>query len=834
MNHIRYIITLLLLTVSLTICFAQPTKVRGKVTDATTKEPMPFVTVVFKGTTEGASTDFEGNYFLETRQQVDSIEVSYIGYEMQTLPINKHAFKTVNIALKEDVAMLDEVVVTFDKKRENPAHRIVRGIIANKKRNNPKKASSYQYDSYTKMEMSLTNIDEKFKKRKILKKFDFIFNYVDTSAVTGKPYLPFLITETKSKVFNSTNPKMSKEIIEATKISGFEGDNTSILQFTGQLYQDFNIYDNYIKLFEQGFISPLNSSALLFYKYYLTDSVMRDNSLLYHLSFRPKNPKDATFTGDFWVTADDFAITDITMRITNKVNVNWVNDVMIGEEFERKGDAVWFWKNRRLTVDFTLFKADSTKQKGFLGKSTIHYDNVVFDKPIPEEFNKMRNNVIVKNDALEKTQSYWDEARPYALSKSEKGIYKMVDSIKNVPLYRTIVDVLTTALTGYYNFGGIEIGPYYKLLSFNDIEGTRFQFGMRTNSNLNPKLQLSGHLAYGAKDKKWKYGAGMLYKFSKKNDLWEAAGVNYEHDMEQLGKGSSIFLTAGNLLASLLSRGSSDKLTLQNKLTAHYEKEWFDNFSSKFTLRYRELIPSTYVPFTPMITPEDKVGSKIKTKEVGLSLRWAPGQRVVRKTFKRAYFFSNLPVFNLKMAVGFGDYDYRKLDLTIEHKLPIYPIGHTYYYVKAGKIFGNVPFPLLHLHEGNETYVYDSYAYNLMDYYEFASDTYSSLGIEHHFMGFFMNKVPLLKKLNWRSVVTAKALWGTLREENKGMLRNSEAPLLFPKGLSELGKPYFEAGVGIENIFKVARIDAVWRLSHLNTRPDIDKFGIRATLQLTF
>ncbi len=834
MDKLKYIFLWGLLSISFATVIAQPTKVRGKVVDAATGEVMPFVSVVFQGTTEGASTDFDGNYFMETREEVDSIEVSFLGYHMQTLPVNKHSFKTINVALKENVAMLEEVVVTY-KKKENPAHRIVRGIIANKKRNNPKKANSYLYDAYTKMELSLTNIDEKFKKKKILKKFDFIFDYVDTSAVTGKAYLPFMITETKSKVFNSNDPKFTKERIIATKISGFDGDNTSILQFTGQLYQDFNIYDNYIKLFDQGFISPLNNSALLFYKYYLTDSVKRDNDFLYHLSFKPKNPKDATFTGNFWVTAEDFAITDITMRVTNKVNVNWVNDVMISEKFAKKEDSIWFWKNRELMVDFTLFKGDSIKQKGFLGKSSVHYDNVKFNQLMPEQFQKMANNIEVEDGALEKEDLYWDSARPYELSKSEKGIYAMVDSIKNVPLYRTIVDVLTTALTGYYDFGGIEMGPYYKLLSFNKIEGKRFQLGGRTNSDWNEKVQLSGHAAYGTKDKEWKYGAGILYRLNKKNDLWEAVEIGYSHDMEQLGKGSSIFLTAGNLLASILSRGDSDKLTLQNELFARYEKEWLMNFSSNISLKHRELLPSEYVPFTPMQQGEESsIGEKISTREIGLGLRWAPRQRVVRRTFNRNYIARDFPILNLNLTLGFGNYNYQKVDFLLEHKVPIFPIGHMYYFGKAGKIWGQVPFPLLHLHEGNETYVYDTYAYNLMNYYEFASDMYASLGIEHHFMGFFLNKIPLLKKMNMRTVVTGKALWGTLRKENNGMLPGYDAPLLFPKGLSDLEKPYFEAGVGIENIFKVARVDAVWRLSHRNTGKDSENFGIRATLQLKF
>lgn len=834
MKVFKYIVLFSSLLFSLSLN-AQPTKVRGKVTDAATKEPIPFATVVFKGTTEGASTDFDGNYFMETRQNVDSIEVSYIGYDMQTLPVNKHSFKTINVALKENVAMLEEVVVTFDKKKENPAHRILRGIIANKKQNNPQKSNSYSYDGYTKMEMSLTNIDEKFKKKKMLKHFQFVFDYVDTSAVTGKAYLPFLITETMSKIYHTNKPKMTREVVEASKVSGFDNNNTSIAQFTGRLQQDVNVYDNYIDLFGQGFISPINDNALLFYKFYLTDSTQYKGKYCYHLSFKPKNAEDATFTGDFWVTAEDFAIADVKMRVTNKVNVNWINDVMIEDEFQLLRDSIWFWKKHEMHVDFTLSEKDSTKSKGFLGRRTVYYDNVKFGQQKDDSFNLVSSKIEVKDDAFERDSAYWSKNRPYALSKSEQGVYQMVDSIKNVPLYRNIVDVLRTIFTGYYRAGKVDLGPYFKMFSHNTIEGARFQFGARTNKHFSEKLQLSGHLAYGVKDKEFKYKFGVLYKLKPRNKLWEAVGASYRHDMEQLGKSSSRFFSSGNILSTALNNGSSDKLTMLNELSLHYEKEWIENFSNKITWRYQELIPSPFVRFAPVGKPETVVGNPIKTHEVRLNTRWAPHEKFIRRTFKKTHIKSKHPIFNFDVALAFGDYQYQKLDFSLEHTVPVYPIGHLYYYAKAGKVFGKAPFPLLHLHEGNETYVYDRHAFNMMKYYEFASDTYGSLFVEHHFMGFLFNKVPLLKKLRWRAVASGKMLWGRLSDKNNTRLSNASSNLLiFPKGLSDLEKPYFEAGVGIENILKVIRVDAVWRLSHTEEERKVDKFGIRATLKLTF
>jgi hypothetical protein len=146
--------------------------------------------------------------------------------------------------------------------------------------------------------------------------------------------------------------------------------------------------------------------------------------------------------------------------------------------------------------------------------------------------------------------------------------------------------------------------------------------------------------------------------------------------------------------------------------------------------------------------------------------------------------------------------------------------------VTLGKIFGTLPYPLLKLHEGNETYAYDPLSFNMMNYYEFVSDQYISLWAEHHFQGFFLNRIPLLRKLNWREVVSGNILYGSLSEKN-------ESVMVFPEGLTSLGKPYYEAGVGIENIFKLFRVDAMWRFSYLD-HPFVVPFGIRVSMHLSF
>ncbi len=822
---------ILLLIVMNQVSYAQVTKIRGKVVDAKTQEVLPFVNIVFKGTVIGVTTDFNGEYFLETRTPGDSLHVSFVGYRERIYKIQKDVFQTLDIELHQETVALDEIKIVPG---ENPAHIILRKIIANKKKNDPSRLESYQYESYTKMEMDLNNIGEDFKNKKIMRQFQFVFDYVDTSVITGKTYLPVFITESMSDYYYRKRPKLEREVIKASKISGIK-DNASVAQFTGQLHQNVNVYDNFISLFDKSFVSPIADGGLAYYKYYLTDSTYRDGSWCYHISFKPKRKLEPCFVGDFWVADTSFAITTMKMRITKDVNLNWVNDLVSENEYQRVDDSVWFLKKQHLFVDFMLSNNDSTSQMGFFGRKTISYHDVKLNAPIQEEIIKLDNNVIVRDGALEKEASYWDNARPFKLSAREKGIYSMVDSIKNVPLYRNIFDIIQTFVTGYYVKGNFEYGPYYKLYSFNEIEGNRFMFGGRTSNDFSKKLMCNAHVAYGDKDKRFKYGLGFLYMVDKLPR--ESFGMQWKHDIHQLGKSPNAF-TEGNILASLLKRNPNNKLTMVDQFEAHYEKEWFQGFMNTIKFRYGDVAPTSIVPF---IKPDGTTLSNMQASEIELKTRWTRNEKVVIGEFERVYLGGPIPVVSLYMTMGVkgllsSDYEYFKTELNVEHALDLPPLGKLNYLLTASKLWGKVPYPLLSLHEGNETYAFDPYAFNMMNYFEFASDQYVSLSLEHHFNGFIMNRIPLFKKLKWRSVATLKGVWGTLSDKNNGALKNTEAIMLFPVGLSELREPYFETSVGIENIFKFFRIDATWRLNHLepNLNQDFEKFGIRAMFQLSF
>jgi hypothetical protein len=824
LKYKKHLLIIILLAFCLPfISVGQITKIMGKVSDADTKEPIPFVNISFKGTTIGTTTDFDGKYSLETKHAGDSLTASFVGYIPRSKKIQKNKFQTINIELKTANINLSEVVI---KPGENPAEILLRKIIKNKENNDCEKLEAYQYETYNKIEIDMNNITEEFKKKRVFKHFQFIFDNVDTSTVNGISYLPVFITESLSDIYYRKSPKSKKEIIKATKVSGVE--NESISQFLGDLYQNVNIYDNYIKLFEKNFVSPVANFGLIFYKYYLIDSTFIDNQWCYNIMFKPKRKQELTFTGNFWVHDTTFAIKKFKIRAASDANINFINNMVCIQEFKRINNKYWMLSKDKLVIDFNITK-NSKNIVGFFGKKTTYYKKFVFNQLKDDKFYSTPVNVNIETGSLNRSKKFWLKHRHDSLSKNERAIYKMVDSVKTIPAFKTYVDIIRIITTGYKLWGNIELGPYFTTYSFNEVEGNRFRIGGRTSNAFSKKAELNAHLAYGTKDEKIKYGGGYIYMLSKnpRRDF----GSSYKYDIEQLGQSENAF-REDNILASVLRRSPSDKLSMVKEFKVFYEHEWFPGFSNTIDMVYRDIYPvgSSKFKFLQGNTSEEK--NTITTSEVWVNTRFAYKEKYIMGEITRTSLGSKYPIFELQYIYGIknlwqSDYEYHKLQLNVRHWFNIGTIGWSKYIIQVGRICGKLPYPLLKLHEGNETYSFDEYAYNLMNYYEFISDKYLSVYYTHHFDGFFLNKIPLMRKLKWREVVFSKGVVGSLEDKNDP--KNSNAP----ETLSALGKPYFEAGVGIENILKILRIDAVWRLSYLD-KPDITKFGVMATLQLSF
>jgi hypothetical protein len=778
------------------------------------------VNVGFQHSLVGTISETDGDFFLSTTKATDTLLVSCVGYHMARLKVVKGIEQILDIKLTAMSISLDAVVV---KPGENPAFKILRHINENKKRNDPARLTSYQYSAYTKLRLDLNNVGQNLKDKSLLKDFGFVFQYMDSSEVFSKNYLPLLISETVSKVYRSKNPPVNREVIEAFKVSGIE--NKTVSQFTGRMYQQLNIYDNFIVFFDPGFVSPIADFGRLYYKYFLEDSSYIDGKFCYKIAFKPKRKQERTFNGYFWVTDTTYAIKKFELRLSADVNLNLMKDMIATYEYNLVNDSIWFLTNEDLVIDFNV--ADKTY--GFFARKDAVYDSIRFNAPIPDSVKKLTTDTYIAEGKIDRNDSFWQQNRKTALTDEDGKIYTMVDSIKKVPIYRTL-NTLVTMLTNYYIVTGLfELGPYYTFYSSNVIEGPRIRFGGRTSNKFSTKIMPGGHIAYGFGDKRIKYGLYLTYMFN--TNPRRTTTISYFHDIRQLGKSENAFLD-DNYLTSVLRRNPNYKLTLVDQFNALYEHEWVPGFSNILKFNYQTIYPTSYVPFAYIERIGDTIsGTPLSAAEITLSTHFAYREKFLWGKFERTSLGSEYPTLDLDLTYGpkgilDSKYEYFKMSLRISDKLETNPIGYLRFRFTIGKIFGTLPYPLLKLHEGNETYAYDPLSFNMMNYYEFVSDEYASIFGEQHFQGFFFNRIPLLRRLHWREVVSCNILYGRLSDKNKSVM-------VFPDGLSGLSKPYYEAGAGIENIFKLIRVDALWRFSYLD-HANVSPFGIRVSLQLTF
>ncbi|MBR3774293.1 MAG: carboxypeptidase-like regulatory domain-containing protein [Alistipes sp.] len=823
---------LLLMLLCATICVAQSTRVRGRVTD-TEGNPLSFASVVFKGTTVGMMTDEEGLFSLETREAVDTLQVMMMGYISQERAVKRAAYSEHHFRLQTADFAIDQVVVTPG---ENPAFPILDRVIERKKRNNPDHYDSYTTETYTKMELGLTNIKEEFKNKRMQRNFGFIFEYVDTSALTGRRYLPAMISETKADYYHALSPSVDREVIRANRVSGVE-DTFSIAQFTGQMPGNVNFYHNFIDIFNVRFASPLADGGRMFYNYFLIDSLEIEGRKSYKIRFHPRSLASPVLDGEMHIDAETYALKNVSARLPRRSNINWIKHLVLENENEPVDSLHWMRRRDRVQAEFTISMRDSSKLTSFIGTREVAYSNTRIGVEIPEEVLRMDNNVYVEAREEVQDDAFWNEVRPYALSEREQGIYHMVDSIQRAPLYRNIYTTINMFIVGHYNTKYIGIGPYYKLASFNDLEGFRPQLGGRTTANFSRRVRLSAYGAYGTKDERWKGGAGAELVFGKR--LTRKLTIRGAHDVMQLGAGANA-LTESNILSSIFSRGDQ-RLSMVDRGEIQYEHEWIHGVSTFLTGQMRRIYSNRYVP---MALPGDEVRliESVDDASVSVGVRLSKNEKIYRSAFDKNSLGSIYPILTLSATAGLKNVlrdspEYYRVDGSIFYRPELPPLGHSEIMLQAGQIWGDVPYPLLKLHEGNGTYFYDPYAFSCMDYYEFASDRWVACFFEHHFGGVLLGKIPLLKRLKLREVLVAKGVWGTLSEQNDGSATNTPAPLRFPVGLGSVSKPYFEAGFGIENIFRLVRVDFIWRLSHREAVPGGPKpqnFSINASLHLDF
>ncbi len=831
--------------------------IKGKVIDGKTKEPLPFVNVTFVGVAVGTTTDFDGNYVIETQWGSDTLEATYVGYESIRKTVTKERRQTIDFVLGGSALELQEVIVKAKKgryrKKGNPAVALIRKVLANKKKNRLEHHDYYEYDKYEKVQLDINNLTDKFRNRKLLKKVDFIFDYVDTSDINNKPFLPVYIQETTGKVYYRKSPGSTKEFRDGYKTANLDDylNEESVSTIMDKLYHDIDIYDNHIMLLTVQFISPLAFFAPDYYKFYITDTLQYEGMEVIHMSFIPRNKSDFGFTGSMYIVNDpSYRVVKVDLGVIKGINLNFVKAIKVEQTFapvQTDRDTTWVLKKDVITVDYNITK----KGMGFYGTRTSIHDNHVFNVKREDDKYGGVNNLVTAKDAKKKDEEFWLQKRPEALTRQEEGVYYMIDTIQTVPAFKRAVNVVSFILTGYTTgLGIVDYGPIHAFYSFNDVEGSRLRFGGKTNFRMSKKLQLEGYLAYGFKDKQFKYQASALYSFNEDFESYPLHYVKVSAERETRFPGQELRLFSEDNFFLSFRRGNANKMLSYDTYAIDYHMETRNNFTFGLNLTSRRQRPLGGLNFKFFKNGEASNLTHIQTSEVGLLLKWAPNAQFWNGKRFKVTLKNKHPIFTFTYKMGIkdvlaGDYNYHRVNLNINKRFYMSIFGLGDMELEGGAIFGEkLPYFLLHLPRANQTFAYQNFAFNLMNFLEFSSDRYVSLKYTHFFKGFFFNKIPLFKRLKLREVATFRILYGQLTDANnpnidRELIQFEQEEDGRPTTYTLENKPYMEVSVGMTNIFKFLRIDLVQRLTHLDhpTVPSmfgIKGMGIRGRIKLEF
>ncbi len=821
--------------------------IKGIVRDAATQQPLQSVSIYFKGG-KGVTSAADGSYSLGNYSSRSNVVIfSYVGYKSILKTVVPNTDQTIEVAL--EVANGNSVTVKTKKRgkysnRNNPAVELIRRVIDNKDKN---KISSYdfvQYEQYEKMEMSLTNKPEKLMNNRLFKNYKFILENQDTTTLEGKALLPVYLEENISQKYYRKNPEKTKTYVVGNKRVNFGEylDNNGVSTYLKRLYENVDIYKNNISLLTNQFLSPIANMAPTFYRFYIRDTIEREGVKLVRLSFSPKNLNDLLFKGTIFVTLDGkYSVQKINMSISKHANLNFVRQLSINQDFEKGPDGRFHVIISNTMAEFALTRGASG---GVLGERTVAYKNFIINQPANDSVYK-GEAVVEEKAAANTSDSFWVQHRTPQLSETESKVYSNIDSLQNMHSYKRFMDVATLLLAGYKSVGPYEVGPVSTFYSFNPVEGFRLRVGGRTTPKFSKNIYLENYLAYGFKDEKFKYFLSAAYSLNHKSVYGYPLNyvkLSYQHDTKIPGQEFQ-FVSEDNFLLSF-KRGNNDKWLYNDIFKAEYVREFAKNFSYTLGFKNWKQTPAGTITYVKQKGVEETNVPDVTTSELSAELRWAPHEQFYQGKVYRIPIFNKYPIFKLKYVAGIkglvnGEYNYQNINLNIQKRFYLSQLGYTDVTAEGGYIFGKVPFSLLTIHRANQTYSYQLNSYNLMNFMEFVSDRYAAVNIDHYFNGFFFNKVPLLKQLKLREVISGKVLWGGVRNENNPALNNDlfkfpvDAKTGSPATYSLGSTPYVEVSAGIANIFKIARVDFVKRLTYLN-HPDISQWGIRTRFKFDF
>lgn len=852
--------------------YAVAQTVSGIVVDAKSGSPLPFVNVYYEGKGVGAATDENGNFSVPYRKGWNILTISSVGFKKMEIPISG-PIENLKVRLEVNSQTIKGVSIKGKRKKydrkNNPAVELMRKVIAAKKHSDLRRHDYFSYQKYEKRTFALNEFTEKVFDDEHFKKLPFLKERVETCPETGKLILPISVDETFSKRIFKKDGNIDKTIVEGRNSTGLnEFFNTGDIATTmiEDVFTDVDIYDNNIHVLQSEFVSPLSSSSgISFYRYFIADTLDVDGIRCIEVTFTPNNSQDFGFNGSLYIMADStYRVHKATLNLPHNNAVNFVSDMYVSQEFETLPTGEQVIVNDNMIVQISVI-GSFTK---FHIKRDTYYSNYSLEE-IPEKEFKFLGKERLLADAMMKDNKYWNSVRPEPLTEKEST---MDDFLKKMESTKGFKFVLFVAKAFIENFvetstdrekpSKVDIGPINTIFSQNFVDGFRLRMSAQTTANLNPHLFAKGYVAYGFKDHKWKGMGELTYSFNKKAYLPREFPVNnltvtYQYDD---ASPSDIFMpTDKDNVFTSFRWTKVNHMNYVQKLRVLYEREW-ENGLRLTTQVKKESNEATaalfYQPLDGTGTPSPDKNlhiNKFEMADVMIGLRFQPGATYINTKQRRIATNNDSPIFELNHTIGLknvlgNDYTYNYTEAKVYKRLYLSSWGKIDTYVKGGIQWNKVPFPLLIMPAANLSYIKERETFSLIDNMEFMNDRFVSIMSGWDMNGKILNRIPLIRKLKWREYIGFNMLWGTLTDKNNPFLAKNagdsrlfyfpgefrkDGTFKYQSRVMDKNKPYFEVVAGIHNIFKILHVEYVRRLNYLDN-PDIDKWGIRIMLRMTF
>ncbi|MDR0794993.1 MAG: DUF5686 and carboxypeptidase regulatory-like domain-containing protein [Tannerella sp.] len=806
-------------------------QVDGFVRDSITKEALPFVAVALKGTSIGVNTKDDGSFSFRATSDSLMLVVSYVGFETKFIPLRRGSNR-LDILLEPISYQLDELIIRPGRerysRRENPAVEFVQNVISRRDLHNPKLHDYYSYNMYEQRTFAFDDFDvEKARQNWMYRKFDFVLDYVDSTSVRGRTVLPIYNEETIENYYFRKSPQAERKVVQGYTSAGlfelFAEDN--IKQFIGESFKDVDIFQDNIPLFLNRFVSPLSSIGPIYYRYYILDTLEIDNELCMDLGFAPFNSESFGFVGHLYVTLDStYFIKKAILNTPRDINLNFVGEMSILQEFMRTStDSTRILTKNDMVMTFKMSK----NQSGTYARRVALYRNHSFEMPVNSAIFAERNPAMESEGARRQTEDFWNNAREGSSEIQATSVERMMAQLREVPAFYWTEKALNAFINGYIQTSDthskFEIGPVNTFFSGNALEGFRLRTGGTTTVNLSDQLFLDGYMAYGFKDQKLKGDAIFEYSLNKKRSFrkeypFHYLRAEYKYDINQIGQ--QYMYTNPDNVFMMPKRRVNNLLTYMQSAELSYYHENYKGFAYSVMLRHQKEWATPDVPFS-MIQADGTTltADHYTSAQLVFFVRWAPNEKFYQSRNYRYPITLDAPIITLKHTMArkgiLGtDHNYNKTDLGVRKRFWLSPFGYIDIYGQAGKVWDRVPYPLLHIPNANLSYSVEEESFPLMDPMEFIHDRYVSWETTYHLNGLLFNRLPLIKKLQLREVVSFRGWYGDLSDRNNPD-KNGVGLYQFPSTTYMMGdKPYMEIGAGIENVFKLIRIDYVWRLSY--------------------